>query len=656
MHDGYLKVAACTPDIRVADVAYNTEQICRQIAEASDLGAKVIVFPELCVTGATCGDLFLQETLLHAAEESLFAIMRFTQGHGSDAVVFAGLPMEMDGKIYNTAAVIQTGKVLALIPKRYLSDSGVFSESRYFAPGNESPVPVETFGDVVPFGTRTLIDATAGITGLQIGCEIGEDAFVKEAPDTELCASGVTLLVHLAAAPALIGADETVKTHARDLSARLITGYVYAGAGIGESSAEGVYGGARLVCEDGMLLAEGALFENGITISEIDISSILAERRRRSSYTCISCADDKYHRAVISFAPDETMLSRTVEAFPFVPEDREELAKRCEHILQVQSIALAKRLTHTNCKRVVVGVSGGLDSTLAMLVCARAFDRLSLARDGILGITMPCFGTTDRTYKNACDLTKALGATLREIPIRDAVTQHFQDIGQDIDTHDVTYENAQARERTQVLMDLANKEGALVVGTGDLSELALGWCTYNGDQTSMYGVNGSVPKTLMRAIVKHVASREENALKAVLDDILDTPVSPELVPPKDGVISQKTEEIVGPYELHDFFLYYTLRRAFSPRKIYRLACKAFSAEEDAGNKDAGKKTAPVYDADTIKHWMQVFYRRFFSQQYKRANLPDGPAVGSVSLSPRTGLRMPSDAVADVWLDEVEALA
>ena len=646
MHDGYLKVASCTPDIKVADVAYNTEQICRQIAEASVDGAKVIVFPELCVTGATCGDLFLQETLLHAAEESLIAIMRFTQGHGSDAVVFVGLPMEMDGKVYNTAAVIQTGKVLALIPKRHLSDHGAFSESRYFAPGNEAPVPVETFGDVVPFGTRTLIDASAGIAGLQIGCEIGEDAFVKESPDTELAASGVTLMVHLDAQPGLIGTDETVKTHAKDLSARLVAGYVYAGAGIGESTSEGVYAGQRLVCEDGNLLAEGELFTNGITMSEIDIASIRNERRRRSSYMCISCSDDKYHRAVITFSPDETLLTREIAPFPFVPEDAAELEKRCEQILNVQAIALAKRLRHTNSKRVLVGVSGGLDSTLAMLVCARAFDRLSLEKEGITGVTMPCFGTTDRTYNNACSLVKALGATLKEIPIKEAVSVHFKDIGQDADTHDVTYENAQARERTQVLMDLANKDGGLVVGTGDLSELALGWCTYNGDQTSMYGVNGSVPKTLMRAIVSHVAKSADDALRKVLEDILDTPVSPELVPPKDGVISQKTEEIVGPYELHDFFLYYTLRRAFPPRKVFRLAQIAF---------DGSKEGAPSYDAQTIQKWMQVFYRRFFSQQYKRANLPDGPAVGSVSLSPRTGLRIPSDACATLWMDEAENL-
>ena len=641
MHDGYLKVAACTPDIRVADVAYNTEQICRQIAEASLDGAKVIVFPELCVTGATCGDLFLQETLLHAAEESLIAIMRFTQGHGSDAVVFVGLPMEMDGKVYNTAAAVQTGKVLALIPKRHLSDSGSFSESRVFTPGNESPVPVETFGDVVPFGTRTLIDASAGIAGLQIGCEIGEDAFVKESPGNELAASGVTLMVHLSAQPALIGTGETLRTHAKALSTRLVAGYVHAGAGIGESTSEGVYAGERLICEDGVLLAEGEWFTNGITLSEIDIASLRNERRRRPSYACISCADDKYHRAVISFSPDETLLTRSIPPFPFVPSDEAELAARCEQILTVQAIALAKRLRHTGCSRVFVGVSGGLDSTLAMLACARALDRLGLSRDCLTGVTMPCFGTTDRTYNNACALTKALGAGLREIPIRDAVLVHFKDIGQDAEMHDVTYENAQARERTQVLMDLANKEGGLVAGTGDLSELALGWCTYNGDQTSMYGVNGSVPKTLMRAIVSYCAKNAEPDLKQVLNDILDTPVSPELVPPKDGTISQKTEDIVGPYELHDFFLYYTLRRSFPQRKIFRLARIAFS----------GSGTdAPVYDEATIEKWMQVFYKRFFSQQYKRANLPDGPTIGSVSLSPRTGLRMPSDVSAELWTE------
>ncbi|MBR0171237.1 MAG: NAD(+) synthase [Lachnospiraceae bacterium] len=657
MHDGFLKVAAVTPKVRVADVAYNVEHICRRIDEASDLGAKVIVFPELCITGYSCGDLLYQKTLLTAAEEGLVAVMRFTAGHGSDAIVFVGLPMEMDGKLYNVAAAVQNGKVLALVPKQNLPDYDGCSESRYFTRGNAAPVPVMVGGEVVPFGTRSLIDASDSIEGLVIGCEICEDAWVTKPPHVELAGVGVTLMVNLAASGEAAGKAPYRRMMVQSTSARLIAGYVYASAGEGESTAEEVYSGHRMICENGQMLAEGSLFTSGITVSEIDIASLLSARRRKNTYSCLSCADDTYHRAIVSFEVGETELTRSIAPLPFVPADRNALAEQCEQALTMQALGLKKRLEHVNGKTVYLGVSGGLDSTLAMLAVCRAFDLSGLPRDGIIGVTMPCYGTTDRTYGNACALVKALGATLKEVPIADAVDVHFRDIGQDKNNHDVTYENAQARERTQVLMDLANQTGGLVIGTGDLSELALGWCTYNGDQTSMYGVNGGIPKTLIRRMVAHAAERADTELKRVLSDILDTPVSPELVPPKDGEISQKTEHIVGPYELHDFFLYYTLRHGFTPAKIYRLAKIAFSGACGAGSGLCGECTPdmPVYDAAEIRKWMIVFYKRFFTQQFKRANLPDGVKIGNVSLSPRTGFRIVSDAVARLWIEEAEGL-
>ncbi|MBR0163580.1 MAG: NAD(+) synthase [Lachnospiraceae bacterium] len=645
MHNGFLKVAAVTPDVRVADVAYNVEHIIRRIDEASLLGAKIIVFPELCITGYTCGDLFFQHTLLQAAEEGLIAVMRFLEKSGSDAVVFVGLPMEMDGKLYNVAAAIQSGKLLGLIPKQQIPDYAEHNEVRYFTRGNDAPVPVEIGGDVVPFGTRTIIDASATIPGLMIGCEICEDAWVPEGSHLALAKVGATVIVNLSASPEAAGKNEYRRDLIKSISARLIAGYIYTSAGQGESTTDEIFSAHRMIAENGVMLEESDTLCNGITISEIDIERLRNGRARMTGYECLSCADDTYHRAIISFAREETQLTRKIPAHVFLPEGEEELKKRTERVLEIQALGLKKRMEHTGCKKAVIGLSGGLDSTLALLVTLRTYRMLSYDPADILCISMPAEATSQRTKDNAQRLACACGVTFREIPIRDAVDAHLKDIGHAGDTHDTTYENAQARERTQILMDTANAEQALVVGTGDLSELALGWCTYNGDQMSMYGVNASVPKTLVRAIVtvcaKDAATRE---LREVLTDIADTPVSPELVPQSEGQM-QKTEELIGPYELHDFFLYHMLRLSFTPEKIFRLAKSAFS----------GRNGAPHYDAATIKRWMLVFYRRFFAQQFKRSAMPDGAGTGSVSLSPRKGAKLPSDAAGRLWIEEAEAL-
>lgn len=636
MKHGFVKVAAVTPDVKVADTLYNTEQICNDIARAYEKGAKIIVFPELSISGYTCGDLFMQDKLLSSCKEQLLKIADFTAG--MDSLVFVGLPLEREGKLYNVAAAVQDGEVLAFIPKSYIPAYGEFYETRYFHPGNKEAVSVLIDGEAVPFGTNILLEAE-GMDGLLVGCEICEDLWAPLSPGLFHALAGATVLVNLSASDEVVGKDAYREMLVKSASAKATAAYIYAGAGIGESTQDLVFGGHNMIAENGTVLASAKRFENQILCEDIDIERLRAERRKMNTFV----PDETANYLVIPFSlkPCETKLDREIAKMPFVPDDEKECAKRCEEILSIQAYGLRKRYAHTGCKKAVIGVSGGLDSTLALLVTAKAFDMLDIKRNNILAVTMPCFGTTDRTYDNACKLAKVLGADLKEVDIKESVTMHFKDIGHDMGNHDVTYENAQARERTQVLMDIANRENAMVIGTGDMSELALGWATYNGDHMSMYGVNAGVPKTLIRHLVSYYAEIcGEKELSEVLLDVLATPVSPELLPPVDGVISQKTEDLVGPYELHDFFMYYVLRFGFAPDKIYRLAQIAFAGQ---------------YEKQEIKKWLQTFYRRFFSQQFKRSCLPDGPKVGSVGVSPRGDLRMPSDACATIWLEQAKTL-
>ncbi len=636
MKHGFIKVAAVTPEVRVADTDFNTVQICLSMDEAIGQGAKVIVFPELCISGYTCGDLFLQESMLTSCKEQLLKIAAHTEG--KDALVFVGLPLEKEGKLYNVAAAVQDGEVLAFIPKTHIPGYAEFSETRYFTQGNKEAVSLYFDGEAVPFGTNILLEAE-GIDGLLIGCEICEDIWAPVSPGNVHAMAGATLLVNLSASDETVGKDEYRKMLVRSTSAKLICGYVYASAGTGESTQDLVFGGHNMIAEKGVILAETNRFENTVAYADIDIQKLRMERRRMNTFTM----EEKENYLVIPFGlkQEETSLTRTFAQTPFVPADVDTRVKRCEEILNIQAHGLKKRYQHIGCKKAVLGISGGLDSTLALLVTARCFDMLELPRENILAVTMPCFGTTDRTYDNACKLTRVLGATLEEVDIKEAVALHFRDIKQDIDNHNVTYENSQARERTQILMDIANRENALVIGTGDLSELALGWATYNGDHMSMYGVNAGVPKTLVRHLVKYYADTcEDKELAAVLFDVLDTPVSPELLPPVDGKIAQKTEDLVGPYELHDFFMYYILRYGFEPAKVYRIAKLSFAGE---------------YEDDVILKWLKNFYKRFFAQQFKRSCLPDGPKVGSVGVSPRGDLKMPSDACVKIWMDELDKL-
>lgn len=636
MKHGFIKVAAVSPKIKVADPEYNAGEICKKIDEAVDAGAKLIVFPELCITGYTCGDLFLQELLLEQAKKALLSIAAYTQD--KDALIFVGLPIEKEQKLYNVAAVLKDGEVLAFIPKRFIPNYAEFYEARHFAPGNEE---VENFyfnGEMVPFGTNILLECDA-VLGMMVGCEICEDLWVPNPPSTRHALAGANVIVNLSASNATVSKDVYRNGLVTSASARMIAAYVYASAGEGESTQDLVFDGHSMIAENGTLLCEAERFSGKTIYADIDVQKIRMERRRMNTFM----KEDSAAYLVIPFEleQEETELSRKFGMTPFVPSDREARDKRCDDILSIQSYGLKKRYEYTGCKSAVLGISGGLDSTLALLVTVRTFDMLGIDRKNIVSVTMPCFGTTDRTYDNACKLAKTLGTDLREVDIKKAVLQHFEDIGHDVNKHDVTYENGQARERTQVLMDIANQTGGLVIGTGDMSELALGWATYNGDHMSMYGVNAGVPKTLVRHLVQYYADTcNNNELKEVLLDVLDTPVSPELLPPVDGVISQKTEDLVGPYELHDFFLYYMLRQNFEPEKVYRLARLAFKG---------------IYDNETILKWLKTFYRRFFAQQFKRSCLPDGPKVGSVSVSPRGDLRMPSDASASIWLTQLEAL-
>ena len=634
MRHGFIKVAAATPDIRVADVDYNKGQIIKQMDEAAEAGAKIIVFPELCITGYTCSDLFLQDILLNSAKKALVEIAEHTKN--LDALVFVGVPIAVGGELYNVAAALNHGNILGFTTKSFLPNYGEFYEMRQFRPGPKKAEKI-LFGEKeIPFGPQLLF-VEKQMTNLIVSAEICEDVWSPVPPSIEAAREGATVIVNCSASDETIGKASYRESLISGQSARLISGYIYANAGEGESTTDLVFGGHNLIAENGTILAEAKRFSNGIIYTEFDVQKIANERRKNTTFT--ETQEHVLPRIPFGLEQTETILTRTFPSRPFVPRDDQERAKRCEEILTIQAMGLKKRLAHTHAKSAVVGISGGLDSTLALLVTAKAFDALGLERSGITAVTMPCFGTTDRTYQNACKMSLKVGATLREVRIGDAVMQHFKDIGHDPQDHSVTYENSQARERTQVLMDIANQTGGLVIGTGDMSELALGWATYNGDHMSMYGVNASVPKTLVRHLVHYYADTcEDSSLKEVLYDVLDTPVSPELLPPKDGEIAQKTEDLVGPYELHDFFLYYFLRMGYEPGKIYRIAKLSFAGE---------------YDDETIYKWLRTFCWRFFSQQFKRSCLPDGPKVGTVALSPRGDWRMPSDACVALWIQNLE---
>lgn len=641
MQHGFIKVAAVSPKIKVADTDYNKEEICRCIEEAEGNGAKIIVFPELCITGYTCGDLFLQETLLENAKSALEEIVEFTDGY--DALIFVGLPLEVGNNLYNVAAVINCGELLAFIPKMHIPNYAEFYEGRHFAKGNETAIPVTFLENEIPFGSHILFETDA-LEGLKVAAEICEDMWVPNPPNIKHALADANVVVNLSASNENVGKDEYREMLIKSTSARLVAAYIFSSAGEGESTQDLVFSGHNMIAENGTMLAQENSFLANIVYADLDIHRLKMERRRMNSYEnsgALEAENAGYLTIPFSIVREKTNLTRSFLQNPFVPVDKEQREKRCEQIFAIQSFGLVKRYEHTNCKSAVLGISGGLDSTLALLVTVRAFDLLGIDRKNIYSVTMPCFGTTDRTYDNACKLAETLGTTLMEVDIKEAVSIHFKDIHQDPDNHDVTYENGQARERTQVLMDIANKTGGLVIGTGDMSELALGWATYNGDHMSMYGVNAGVPKTLVRHLVRYYADTCGNELlMKVLYDVLDTPVSPELLPPEDGKISQKTEDLVGPYELHDFFLYYMLRLGCSPSKVYRIAVTAFDG---------------VYTEEIILKWLKTFYHRFFTQQFKRSCLPDGPKVGSVAVSPRGDLRMPSDASAAIWKRELEEL-
>lgn len=638
MKHGFLRVAAATPRIRVADCSYNAGRIIDLIEKAEQQGAKLVVFPELSITGYTCGDLFLQDTLLNNASLQVKRIAEATRGKELVAVI--GFPYQWKGKLYNTAAVLQNGKVLGLIPKMSIPNYSEFYEARHFASGNQDAVKVLFMGEEIEFGSRILFQCR-NLPDFILGVEICEDLWIPLSPGISHCVAGATVIANLSASDELTGKDEFRRELVKSQSARLICGYIYADAGEGESTTDLVFAGHNLIVENGTLLTETVPFENGMILTELDLGKLRSERRRMNTYLGQNTA--AYTIIPFSFKEgnyilEEIELTRRFDPAPFVPSVKVDRNKRCRDIINIQATGLKTRLEHTGIKTAVVGISGGLDSTLALLVMDKAFELLKLDKKGIIAITMPCFGTTDRTYQNALKLAECLGVTVLEIPIKEAVELHFKDIGQDKNKHDITYENSQARERTQVLMDVANRYNGLVIGTGDMSELALGWATYNGDHMSMYGVNASVPKTLVRFLVAYFAElTTDPKLSEVLTDILDTPVSPELLPPKDGEITQKTEDFVGPYELHDFFLYHILRFGYEPAKVYRLAKLAFQGS---------------YPEEIILKWLKVFYQRFFSQQFKRSCLPDGPKVGSVSVSPRGDLRMPSDASAALWLEEL----
>ncbi len=632
MKDGFVNVITATPKVKVADVAHNGAEIEKIMREVTDVTTKLVVFPELSLTGATCGDLFFQLPLLRDAKKELTRLVKVSED--LNGIFFVGLPWEHRGKLVNAAAVFEGGQLLGIVPKTYLPDT------RNFTAGKKGYEYIDFEGEMVPFGTSLLFTCEDS-KDLVIAVEIGEDLWAPNPPSTSHALHGATVIVNLAATYEGAGRSDYRRQLISGQSARLNCAYIHVNAGYGESTTDYVFDGQSLVAENGVILMESPKFQNAVCGMTIDVELLSGERRRNTNFVPESPVDDDYLEVDFTYVDGPMLTSRQFEQSPFVPSGKTEWAKRCEELLCIQAMGLKKRLEHTWCDHAVIGISGGLDSTLALIVTALAYDFLGKPRSCIHAVTMPCFGTTDRTYNNACELTRRLGAELQEVDIKNAVRTHFADIGQDENKHDVTFENAQARERTQVLMDIANQLGGMVIGTGDLSELALGWATYNGDHMSMYSVNGGIPKTLVRHLVRYYAETcKDEKLAEILFDVLDTPVSPELLPPKDGEIAQKTEDLVGPYELHDFFLYYILRYGFAPRKIYFMATSAFTG---------------VYDKETIKKWLQTFYRRFFAQQFKRSCLPDGPKVGSIGVSPRGDLRMPSDACAALWLAEVEKL-
>ena len=648
MKYGFVKTACASPRLKVADCNFNSEQIICAAKDAAKNGASVIVFPELSITGYTCGDLFFQRTLQNASEVQLKRIISETAK--LDSVIFVGLPVPRAEGIYNCAAAIKGGELLALFAKSYLPNYGEFYERRHFTPfqQNMNTQFIDFAGfEEVPFGTDILIQDEKD-SAITIGCELCEDLWVPVPPSSRHILAGATIIANLSGGNEIIGKADYRRSLVKSHSARSLCAYLYANAGLDESTQDMVFAGHNLISENGTLLAESSLFSGETIYADIDVERLCQERRRTTSFGFSAnnnTFNSNYVIVQIKMNVEKAAgeFSRYVDPHPFVPSDKDKRTQRCLEVITLQAQGLAKRLRHINCQSAVIGLSGGLDSTLALLITCRAFDLCGIERSKVTAITLPCFGTTDRTYNNACSLAKECGATLKEVPIADAVRQHFADLGHDESLHDVTYENCQARERTQVLMDYANKTNGIVIGTGDLSELALGWCTYNGDHMSMYGVNSSIPKTLVRYLVQWFAEASEDAknekLASVLKDILDTPVSPELLPPKEGVISQVTEDLVGPYELHDFYLYYLLRFGFSPAKIYFLAQNA--------NLPYGK--------DVILKWLKTFYRRFFTQQFKRSCMPDGAKVGTINLSPRGDWRMPSDAVYSAWNEELETL-
>ncbi len=634
MRDGFVKIAAASPDLRPADSAFNADGIIKLARRAYDDGATIILFPELSIPGYTSADLFFQKTLQRASDSALDSILAATSS--MDALVVVGYPYIKDGKLYNTAVAMHKGRVMAIIPKKNIPMYGEFYEGRWFAPAPERNENVIFRGEMVPFGRFTILRFAHPST-LLVGCEICEDLWVPDSPSIGLAGAGATVILNPSASDEIIGKEEYRRSLVAMQSAKLAAGYVYADASFGESTTDMVFTGSNMIAENGTVLASSSFSSGTYIISEIDTDRLSYERTRMNTFPLSASG---YEFVDIDNWERECVLTRNIPMHPFVPADGKERDERCRKILTLQAIGLMRRFEASHSAKAVIGLSGGLDSTLALLVASRAFSMMGRPQKDIIAVTMPCFGTTKRTRSNAELLARALGTSFMEIDIKESVLSHFRDIGHSEDDHSVTYENAQARERTQVLMDIANKNGGMVIGTGDLSELALGWATYNGDHMSMYGVNASIPKTLVRYLVRYAADTASDGSSAVLYDILDTPVSPELLPAKDGVISQRTEDIVGPYELHDFFLYYLVRFGFAPGKIFRLASVAF--------KD-------VYGRDVIKKWLVIFIRRFFAQQFKRSCLPDGPKVGTVTLSPRSDWRMPSDASASAWIEEAEAL-
>jgi len=637
MKDGFISVACGTPKLCLADCAYNAEQTFQLMRAAEKAGVKVLILPELGLTGYTCGDLFFQEALLREAEEALKTVLEATRN--LEVVTAVGLPVRLHDKLYNCAAIIQSGRILGVVPKTNLPNYGEFYEKRWFSPAPEEEDFVGLCGQKpVPFAAGQVFTCE-NVPGLVLGFEICEDLWSPEPPSVEMAEAGAAIIGNLSASNDILGKDSYRRQLVTMQSAKLLCGYVYSSAGEGESSSDLVFGAHQLIAENGTLLAERR-FDGGLLVSEIDVQKLCYERRRTQSIAAVP-SSQRRDCGRFSLTETRTKLTRYVSPMPFVPEGKEDRDARCREVLLLASLGLKRRLEHTGAKTAVVGLSGGLDSTLAVLITGLAMKLLDRPLSDIIAVTMPCFGTTDRTRNNAVILAERMGATLRTVDISQSVRSHFRDIGHDPEDHSVTYENAQARERTQVLMDIANGSGGLVIGTGDLSELALGWCTYNGDHMSMYGVNASIPKTLVRHLVGYLSQDgEEPELHDVLEDILDTPVSPELLPAVQGEISQRTEDLVGPYELHDFFLYYIVRWGFAPGKVFRLAQHAL-----------GRK----YKREVILKWLKSFYHRFFTQQFKRSCVPDGPKIGTVALSPRGDWRMPSDAQAALWLAEVDSL-